>query len=119
MTEQENPTSPPDGVPGGRIWVCTHEHRHGVDAWVCESEDLALAMLAEVCRGFWDEAREIQASQTVTETRERLPPEPPDDRAAVELYFGVLADSPRPEFFQIEAQKVIGPEEVTCDDRHR
>lgn len=120
MTEQENPTSSPAGAPGGRIWVCTYEHRHGVDAWVCESESLALAMLAEVCREFWGEALEIQASQTLAETRERLPPEPPEaDRDAVELYFEVLGEAPRPEFFQIEAQQVIGPEEVACDGRHR
>jgi hypothetical protein len=113
MTDEKNPAPSPVGASGTHIWVCTYAHRHGVDGWACESEDLAFATMAGPCREFWEEAREIESSHVRPE-EPRLPARPPkDDRAVVDLYFQVQGEAPRPEFFQVDAQQVIGAEEVT------
>jgi hypothetical protein len=112
MIDKDSPTPSPGRTSAIEIWICTYAHRHGVDAWACESESLAFATLARPCREFWEEAREIEGSHVRPE-EPRLPARPPDDdRAAVDLYFEVQGEAPRPEFFQIEAQQVIGAEEA-------
>jgi hypothetical protein len=113
VIDQKNPTHSSGHPSGLAVWVCIYEHRHGVDAWACESEDVAFATLAAICREFWDEAREIECAHSLHETESRLPARAPeDDRVVVDRYFEVLADAPQPEFFQVEGHRLIGAEEV-------
>jgi hypothetical protein len=90
-----------------QVWVCTFQHRHGLDAWVAADEDAAYASLAVPARSFWPEAVEWDRGPW-DEDRPPLPDEAPvDDRAAVERYFAVMGEAPQPEYFSIERQGVI------------
>jgi hypothetical protein len=89
------------------VWVCTFEHRDGTDIWACANEALAYRELAEVCREFWEEAREVDG--VLSGAGAGLPVEPPlDDRSAVESYFAVMNDSDPGEWFLIAPLEVVG-----------
>jgi hypothetical protein len=91
------------------VWVCTFEHRDGTDVWACATEAIAYRELADVCREFWDEAREVESNWIIHVDGTTLTPEPPDDdRVAVELYFAVMNDSDPGEWFLIAPFDVIG-----------
>jgi hypothetical protein len=91
------------------VWICTFDHRDGTDIWACATESSAYRELAGVCREFWEEAREVAA--IVADGDGPFPVGPPDDdRAAVELYFGVMNDSDPGEWFLIAPFDVIGAE---------
>jgi hypothetical protein len=98
-----------------KIWICAYQHRHGVDAWACATEELAHRAFAETCREFWEEARAVDVTLVHDEHQRRLPAAPPgDDRLVVELYFETMAQAPWPEFFFIEEQELIdGREEAS------
>jgi hypothetical protein len=102
-------TASHSGKPVPSVWVCTFEHRDGLDVWVCASEELAYGELAEVCREFWEEAREVDRDRLLAEDERQLPPAPPeDDRGAVEEYFAAMIHGSSPESFLIAAHEVIG-----------
>jgi hypothetical protein len=106
-TEEAPDTRAPSVRP--HVWVCTYDHRNGIDVWACESEEIAFGELAAVCREFWEEAREVDGSFVPREEDVPFPTDPPaDDRAAVELFFTVMNDADPPETFVIAAHEVIG-----------
>jgi hypothetical protein len=91
-----------------QVWVCTFQHRHGLDAWVAAGEDAAYASFATTVRSFWREAVEWDRGPW-DDDRPPLPDQAPaDDRSAVESYFAVMGEAPQPEYFSIERQEVIG-----------
>lgn len=101
----------PPGQDAPHVWVCTFEHRDGIDVWVCAGEALAYRELARVCREFWEEARQLDDALPRLEGQEPLPSAPPDeDRAAVEAYFAAMSYDDPPESFLIAAHEVIGAE---------
>jgi hypothetical protein len=92
-----------------RVWVCVLESPDASDIWVCRTEDLALRELASVCRLFWEEARALDARLRDDGGPEPLPAVPPDDdRATIDLYFGVMSRGATPETFWLASHPVIG-----------
>jgi hypothetical protein len=106
---RRRPSPPAQEAP--HVWVCTFEHRDGIDVWACAAEALAYRELANVCREFWEEARAVDRSLIPCEDEEPIPATPPDDdRAAVEAYFAAMNHDDPPESFLIAAHEVIGAE---------
>ena len=108
MTEPATDNLNRTGAPTApHVWVCTFQHRHGLDAWVAADEDAAYARFAMTVRSFWSEAVEWDRGPW-DDDRPPLPDEAPvDDRTAVESYFAVMGEAPQPEYFSIERQGVI------------
>jgi hypothetical protein len=91
-----------------QVWICTYENRYGLDPWAAASVEAAYSSVARRIREFWQEA--VEADRRLDdEDRPPLPEEAPaEDREAVERYFEVLGEAPRPEFYSIERQAILG-----------
>lgn len=106
MTHEKHHESRSRGA--ARVWLCGFEHRYGLDVWVCETEAIAYAVLAEACRRSWAEARELDADFVHDEDEPPLPVAPPtEDREAVRSYFAVMNDADPMEAYWIEPQDVL------------
>jgi hypothetical protein len=98
----------PRGRDAPHVWICTFEHRDGIDVCACTSEEAAYHELAKVCREFWEEAREVDRSLVPCKEGPTPATPPEDDRAAVEAYFAAMSCDDPPEAFLIAAHEVIG-----------
>jgi hypothetical protein len=90
------------------VWVCTHEHRHGLDAWAAASEEAAYASFAETVRQFWHEAADTDRALRDGDRPPFPEKAPTEDREAVERYLEAMGDAPGPEFYSIERQEILG-----------
>ena len=72
------------------VWILNISHRHGIDTWVCASEDRAYQRLIQYVDEWWD--REMENT-----------PRPTDNNISVEKYFSNAQD----EWWSIDFSEVL------------